>query len=132
MPQRAAKPCKTFGCRGLARGNAFCETCQANGKARRPRDLRPNSTSRGYDWKWRDYRIGFLERNPFCVDPLGVHAKRNEFNVLATRVDHKIPHSGDEELFWRESNHQSLCENCHNRKTATFDGGFGRLKKNAS
>jgi 5-methylcytosine-specific restriction endonuclease McrA len=53
-------------------------------------------------------------------------------SISATRVDHIEPHGGNEELFWRESNHQSLCESCHNRKTAIFDGGFGRLKKNAS
>ncbi len=32
-------------------------------------------------------------------------------------VDHKIPHRGDEELFWRHSNHQGLCQSDHNRKS---------------
>jgi hypothetical protein len=41
-------------------------------------------------------------------------------------VDHIVPHSGDHDLFWSAANHQTLCEPCHNRKTATEDGGFIR------
>nr|WP_292832122.1 HNH endonuclease signature motif containing protein [Mesorhizobium sp.] len=29
-------------------------------------------------------------------------------------------------LFWDRSNWQPLCKPCHDRKTATSDGGFGR------
>jgi hypothetical protein len=32
----------------------------------------------------------------------------------ATVVDHKIPHKGNAELFWDESNWQGLCDNDHN------------------
>ena len=46
--------------------------------------------------------------------------------VLATVTDHVTPHKGDETLFWDEDNHQSLCETCHDVKTVTEDGGFGR------
>ncbi|WP_330410731.1 HNH endonuclease signature motif containing protein [Lachnotalea glycerini] len=41
--------------------------------------------------------------------------------VKATVVDHIIPHRGNEELFWAESNWQALCKNCHDRKTMTED-----------
>jgi hypothetical protein len=41
-------------------------------------------------------------------------------------VDHIVPHGGDQTLFWDAANHQTLCEPCHNRKTATEDGGFIR------
>ena len=44
----------------------------------------------------------------------------------ATVVDHITPHKGNKDIFWDESNHQSLCIRCHNKKTATKDGGFGR------
>jgi hypothetical protein len=44
---------------------------------------------------------------------------------IANVVDHIIPHRGDMELFWDESNWQSMCEPCHNRKTASEDGAFG-------
>jgi 5-methylcytosine-specific restriction protein A len=41
-------------------------------------------------------------------------------------VDHKQPHHGDDVLMYAWSNLQSLTAECHNRKTATQDGGFGR------
>ena len=46
--------------------------------------------------------------------------------VAATVVDHIVPHKGNEAFMWDESNYQSLCKTCHDRKTATEDGGFGR------
>jgi 5-methylcytosine-specific restriction protein A len=45
--------------------------------------------------------------------------------VLATVVDHVIPHRGDVELFWKPGNHQALCKACHDRKTVLEDGGLG-------
>jgi 5-methylcytosine-specific restriction enzyme A len=33
----------------------------------------------------------------------------------STVVDHVIPHKGDYELFWDQTNWQGLCMNCHNR-----------------
>ena len=44
----------------------------------------------------------------------------------ATVVDHIKPHLGDYGLFWESDNHQSMCKTCHDIKTATEDGGFGR------
>jgi 5-methylcytosine-specific restriction protein A len=41
--------------------------------------------------------------------------------VKASVVDHIIPHRGDAELFWNESNWQSLCKSCHDHKTMTED-----------
>jgi 5-methylcytosine-specific restriction protein A len=35
--------------------------------------------------------------------------------TAATVVDHKIPHKGDPQLFWDETNWQSLCAPCHDR-----------------
>lgn len=34
--------------------------------------------------------------------------------VAATVVDHKVPHRGNDELFWNPDNHQPLCAPCHN------------------
>lgn len=42
--------------------------------------------------------------------------------VMATVVDHKKPHHGDEELFWDHDNWQSLCAACHS--------GAKRVKEN--
>lgn len=33
-------------------------------------------------------------------------------------IDHRIPHRGNERLFWDEANWQPLCEPCHNTKSA--------------
>lgn len=45
--------------------------------------------------------------------------------MAASCTDHITPHHGDWKLFWERRNHQSLCDGCHSRKTATEDGGFG-------
>jgi 5-methylcytosine-specific restriction protein A len=46
--------------------------------------------------------------------------------TAANVVDHIKPHKGDQALFWCRDNWQSLCKRCHDYKTATEDGGFGR------
>lgn len=71
--------------------------------------MRKNSSERGYNWRWRNYRRTFLRAHPLCAD----HALRGMV-VAATVVDHIIPHRGDDALFWDVTNHQSLCANCHN------------------
>ena len=35
--------------------------------------------------------------------------------TAATVVDHKIPHKGDQRLFWDPANWQSLCKPHHDR-----------------
>jgi 5-methylcytosine-specific restriction protein A len=41
-------------------------------------------------------------------------------------VDHIVPHKGEKVAFWNRANWQPLCKRCHDIKTATEDGGFGR------
>lgn len=115
MPPRTLKPCGKIGCQELTI-TAFCtEHTKAKNIERK------SSAKRGYDARWRKYRIVFLTKHPFCVRCLdkGLH-------TLATVVDHIKPHKGNYILFWDEDNHQSLCKCCHDTKTATEDGGFGR------
>jgi 5-methylcytosine-specific restriction protein A len=57
------------------------------------------------------------------VDPNARHRQRI---MAAACTDHIIPHKGDQALFWDTNNHQSLCKDCHDYKTATEDGAFGR------
>lgn len=85
---------------------------------------RESSYSRGYDSKWRKARKYFLQDNPLCV-----HCEKEGRVVPATDVDHIIPHKGDMNLFWDQSNWQSLCKECHSRKTVKEDGGFGNKQK---
>lgn len=68
---------------------------------------------RGYTKKWEKARAAFLRQNVLCAEH-----RRQGHNVVATVVDHIVPHRGDMRLFWDRSNWQALCETCHNAKTA--------------
>lgn len=88
-------------------------------KPRQPflvRPVRLSSRERGYTWKWQKARAAYLMENPIC----------GRCGKGASVVDHITPHRGNDALFWDQSNWQSLCQKCHNIKTATEDGAFGR------
>lgn len=67
-----------------------------------------SSTERGYGYRWQKARERFLRSNPLCV-----YCKASGRVEVATVVDHIIPHRGDQEIFWDESQWQSLCASCH-------------------
>jgi 5-methylcytosine-specific restriction protein A len=125
MPSKPLRPCHKQGCPNLTR-DKYCEDhISMAQQEQRQRDIakakaydkkRGSPTARGYDYKWQQYRIEFLKRNPQCV----------VCGAPSTIVDHVIPHKGNKGLFWTRFNHQALCKSCHDRKTATQDGGFGR------
>ena len=68
---------------------------------------------------WRKARAAFLALNPVCA----------ACGVAARVVDHIDPHRGDPAIFWARHRWQALCISCHNRKTATHDGGFGHRRR---
>lgn len=82
------------------------------------------SASRGYGSKWRDVAKKFLAKHPLCAE-----CERQGVIAQATCVDHIVPHKGDKKLFWDRKNWQPLCHECHSRKTAREDGGFGNPSK---
>ena len=47
-------------------------------------------------------------------------------DTAAAVVDHVRAHKGDTRKFWAESNRQPMCGRRHSRKTAKFDGRWGR------
>ncbi len=134
MPVSAQRPCGHPGCNKLVRGGNRCEQHRVAEKINLDR-ARGNSAQRGYDRRWRLARERFLQDHPFCNEHL-----QNGKHVMATVVDHKVPHrlydarqSKDrlsiaraEKLFWDRSNWQSLCKGCHDKKTWKEDGAFGR------
>lgn len=63
-----------------------------------------------YGRRWKAERAVFLVANPVCV---GV-VRGRRCGDLSRVVDHKVPHKGDERLFWDQSNWQALCQTCHN------------------
>lgn len=121
MPSRSKRPCRKHGCNKLVEHpNVYCENHRTQYLKK---DNRPSAAKRGYDRTWRKYREKYLIDNQLCVKCLKVG------KVLeATVVDHIIPHKGNMKLFWDRKNHQSLCETCHNKKTASEDGGFGNKR----
>lgn len=121
MPSLAPRPCTYPGCGRLVRdgtgrcdSHKFVERRQADAK-------RGSASARGYGSKWQRAREAFLQDNPLCV-----RCTMLDLVVAATVVDHIKPHKGDPILFWSRSNWQALCKPCHDVKTATEDGGFGR------
>jgi 5-methylcytosine-specific restriction protein A len=84
---------------------------------------RATSARRGYGYKWQKASAAFLRAHPLCQCE---ECKEGMLRVLPASVtDHKIPHRGDMRLFWDPSNWQAMAKECHDKKTALEDGGFG-------
>jgi 5-methylcytosine-specific restriction enzyme A len=114
------KPYLKQGCHVLIEYPAiYCE----KHKPKHNDTYRPSAYQRGYTGAWRRYRQAFLIKSPLCAECM-----RRGLIREAKVVDHITPHKGNMDIFWDESNHQSLCIRCHNKKTATKDGGFGRKR----
>jgi 5-methylcytosine-specific restriction protein A len=114
MPFAPPRACTRGG--HLVIGRGPCPVCtKARDKAR------GSAASRGYDTRWQAARARFLAAHRWCEE-----CTRAGRRVLATVVDHRTPHRGNQALFWNEGNWSALCATHHNRKTATRDGGFGR------
>lgn len=77
---------------------------------------RGTSTERGYSARWVRTSKMFLRSHPLCIACL-----ENDVVCAAECVDHRIPHRGNYELFWDESNWQALCLRHHNAKSAKGD-----------
>ena len=119
MNNKILRVCNKAGCTNLT-SESYCELHR---RERKP-DNRLSAYKRGYNTAWQRASKAYLIKHPFCVECLkhGIHTK-------ATVVDHIKPHKGDNSLFWDKNNWQPLCKPCHDRKTATEDGGFGRPVK---
>jgi len=114
---KIAHKCNKPGCTRLT-SERYCELHQ---ELNRNYDKkRESAAKRGYGRKWQVASKGYLATHPFCVKCL----EKGEY-VQAECVDHIVPHKGDMSLFWNADNWQALCHSCHNKKTATEDGGFG-------
>ena len=110
--------CAQPGCPALVRGASRCR------EHRSRQDMeRGSAHARGYDARWRRYRLAYLHAHPLCVlcEQLGRVS-------AASVVDHIEAHKGDEKLFWDTDNHRSLCKPCHDARTdeGDFVGGVRR------
>lgn len=127
------------GChRPVPRGERYCDAhakagakrdaeIEAKAKAARDarrRQVRGTTAQRGYGGRWQTLRRRFILQHPYCQECL----KQGKL-VEATDVDHIVPHRGCAKLLFDEANLQSLCHECHSRKTAKEDGGFGNPQR---
>jgi 5-methylcytosine-specific restriction protein A len=92
--------------------------------AGKAKEARPTAAQRGYGARWQKASQAWLNEHPIAVDYFGEHGGRV---YAAEVVDHIKPHKGDMKLFWDSSNWQGLTKRDHDRKTATEEGGWGRL-----
>nr|DAZ55835.1 MAG TPA: HNH endonuclease [Caudoviricetes sp.]DAZ83227.1 MAG TPA: HNH endonuclease [Caudoviricetes sp.] len=130
--------CSYPGCHSpVPRGDRYCERHKEQGEKRdaaivaqakkrrdaRRRELKGTTAQRGYGARWQALRKRFILQHPYCERCL----KEGRITP-ATDVDHIKPHRGCPRLLFDENNLQALCHECHSRKTATEDGGFGNVK----
>ncbi|MEC1965347.1 HNH endonuclease, partial [Bacillus subtilis] len=85
--KKALKPCNEPGCPNLTR-EGYCELHKRTKPAYD--QYRESAAKRGYNSKWRQARLGYLSKHPFCVSCM-MEGRR----VPATVVDHIKPHKGD-------------------------------------
>lgn len=117
MPVKPQRPCSYPGCPCLTNGR-YCNKHQKEIESKYNKTSRP--FKKLYNSRWYKLRKQFLLRYPLCEE-----CKRDGVVIAAEVVDHVIPHKGNEQLFWDESNWQSLCKHHHDIKTAKEDGRFG-------
>ena len=116
MVMGARKPCTWPGCTQLTDGGRCVQHRQQADQQR------GSARERGYTSAWQKARAAYLNSHPLCLS-----CERLGRVVAASVVDHRTPHRGDKALFWDSTgNWQPLCKPCHDRKTASEDGGFGR------
>jgi 5-methylcytosine-specific restriction protein A len=79
------------------------------------RSGKDGANARGYTYQWQQARKAFLSLHPLCqcpdCDEGRIRAR------AATVVDHREPHRGDQEKFWRRSNWMAMAKPCHDAKT---------------
>ena len=111
MPMRPARNCAQPGCPELVSQGTRCPRHQLPRAAREV--PRPTATQRGYGSQWSRLRAQYLAAHPYCADPFNRHPHTL---VGGQVVDHIRPRAlGGADA---NSNLQTLCQACHNYKTA--------------
>lgn len=113
MPSRPDRIC---GCGRRVPGGFRCECARARDRER------GTARDRGYDAAWEKASKAFLAEpaNAFCSCGCGRRSRV---------VDHREPHRGNMQLFWRRSNWQPMCSPCHSRKAQSERGVSWRPAK---
>lgn len=130
-------------------------TYRATQQQRRPRlqQARKSTAERGYAGDWPEQSKAFIQEYPFCVgcDPteelkyrqssgdfesfmnlLQLHSTEMTHAAgcdgLSKHTDHSEPviNGQEDPEFWNREKWRPRSAECHSRKTATHDRGFGR------
>lgn len=107
MPYKPVSPCSKTGCPNLASKRGLCNKHVEEYNQRR------YSEPTLYDARWQKIRQLWLIDHPLCAE-----CERQGRLEAGNVVDHIIPHKGDKELFYSQSNLQTLCKRHHDIKTA--------------
>ena len=87
---------------------------------------RGSAARRGYGRKWQEVSRAYLRQHFLCECE---ECRNNGRPELSEVVDHRIPHKGDQKLFWDRTNWMAMSKRHHDRKTAREDGAFGNPAK---
>lgn len=112
-----APPC-CCPCGGRIPSGGCCDRCGAGRRQSRQHydRHRGSAASRGYGPRWVRFRAAFLAEHPLCSGPFSECEAAGRVTA-AVVVDHREPHRGDMVKFWAGP-FDSMCERCHNIKTA--------------
>lgn len=118
MPNKPARSCRFSGCpKTISGGGGYCDDHREYEKAiineysKRRGPSTPDSFYQSRSWiKYRDW---YRKQHPLCEDCL----KAGRGPIPMKIVDHIIEIKDGGERF-DEENTRSLCQECHNRKTA--------------
>ena len=121
MPKRKLRPCSHHSCHELTRERYCSKHVQQKQEQRKHADTFYNNYVRDKDRasfyktkQWTKLRLYVLQRDHYLCVP----CQKQQRITAATICDHIIPYEVDMAKGLDPSNLQSVCQPCHNRKTA--------------
>lgn len=108
MSHKLLRPCQHPGCCALVTGR-YC--------AEHQRDTRSAESQSWHGWYSRRIWTERLRAEQLMLHPWCAACAARGIRRRATDVDHIVPHDGDWQRFCDPANLQSLCHQCHSRKT---------------
>lgn len=119
MPRRALTTCTAVGCPVIVDTPGRCAEHRREADRRRGGGGERGSTAR-----WKRFRKRYLAEHPVCE--CGPDCCPDGCWRLAVDVDHIDGTGRNGPRAYDESNLMPMAHECHSRKTARQDGGFGR------
>lgn len=121
MPMKPKRPCPGRGPRYHTCPNVigseerYCSTCTEYFERENAKYDKERDKTEDRQWihspRWRRESKAHLDAHPLCVP-----CEKQGITKAAGLTDHIIPHKGNYELFWDQSNWQSMCNDCHEAK----------------